>query len=223
MLLDSNQTIKEKNSNKDEENQAKIYFMAYELLNANPAKALQLYENEKFWKFRPLITFDLMSVELSKSTRPFEYMFLKKFNSMLYNLQLLSNLSDILGLVLVLTDMLNKSIFKSEAKKKTIRQFVESNQLTRDWPVSRVKKCVEAIQHVWAYAKLTLNDHIHSKISTDFNLTMPLNSEFTMDTQLSFLLPTISGDGFNIYSLIHYLCSIQNEILEFFENFKKSE
>ncbi len=131
MISEANQKIKELNTNKDDENQTKIYFMAYELLNPEPSKAMLLYENVKFWKFRPIVTFDLMSIELKKETKSYEFALLKKFTDLLYQLQMLPNLVEIIKLVKLLWTMFNKSIFKSEAKKKSLNNILSDIELPR--------------------------------------------------------------------------------------------
>jgi hypothetical protein len=55
--------------------------MAYELLNEDPAKKDYLYENEEFWKYRPIVTFELMTIELNLTTNPEHFKLLKKFTS----------------------------------------------------------------------------------------------------------------------------------------------
>jgi hypothetical protein len=130
-LTEANQAIKELNTNKDDENQTKIYFMAYELLNPDPAKAMQLYENVKFWKFRPIVTFDLMSIELKKETKSYEFSLLKKFTDSLYQLQMLPNLVEIIKLVKFLSSVLNKNLYKSEAKKKSLNNILSDIELPR--------------------------------------------------------------------------------------------
>ncbi len=56
--------------------------MSYELLLKNDEKRYHLYENDKFWKFRPIITFDLMSLELLNTTKNEQFKTLKKFCEM---------------------------------------------------------------------------------------------------------------------------------------------
>ena len=55
--------------------------MAYELLNEDPTKIGFLYENEEFWKYRPIVTFELMTIELNLTTNPEHFKLLKKFTS----------------------------------------------------------------------------------------------------------------------------------------------
>ncbi len=141
------------------DNQTKIYFMAYELLQADPEKAQLLYENEHFWKFRPIVTFDLMSIELVKETSPFMFSLLKKFTTMLYNLKLLENFPQIIKLVRFLNQTLNKSIFKSEAKNKSIKDFIDSNTLPKGLTRNHIQQGIDCLQNVWSYSKNLLNDH----------------------------------------------------------------
>ena len=127
----ANQIIKDQNTSKEGENQTKIYFLAYELLNPDKNKENLLYESEKFWKFRPIVTFDSMAIELIKETKTYEFTLLKTFSSMLYQLQLLPNLSEIIKLVKFLVRLFNKAIFKTDAKKKAIKDLIDTAELSR--------------------------------------------------------------------------------------------
>lgn len=44
-----------------------------------------------------------------------------------------------------------------------------------------------------------------------------------MDSKLSYFLPTLNGDGLYSYALIHWLASIQNDMLSFYINLKKEK
>lgn len=62
---------------------------------------------------------------------------------------------------------------------------------------------------------------VHSSISNDLNLTVSFKHKFDMNTKLSYFLPTMNGDGFLCYALIHFLGSLQNEMLQSYHGFKK--
>ena len=81
IVTEANDIIKEKDVREDE-NQSKIYFMAYELLNKNAEKDPFIYEKEQFWKFRPSITFDMMRIEFTNSGFINQFPILKKFSDL---------------------------------------------------------------------------------------------------------------------------------------------
>lgn len=133
-LTEANMVIKEQmmKASCDEENQSKIYFMAYELLNPDESKSFLLYENEQFWKYRPNVSFDLMAVEFSKlNVNKLKHGTLSKFLEINHQLQLMINLSPIVCLVKLFISVLNKSIFKNKARNMSIGEFVDSDDLPR--------------------------------------------------------------------------------------------
>lgn len=125
--MDANQIIRDENAKKSEqESQSQVYFMAYELVNIDPAKMHYLYEDESFWKYRPMISFELMVVELNKSKEDqATYRILKKFADNFYRLQFLANLAPMIQLVKSLITQLSKTVRKSFSQKHTIKEFVE--------------------------------------------------------------------------------------------------
>jgi hypothetical protein len=131
VISEANQAIKNLNKYRDDENQTRIYFMAYELLTQDSNKVGLLYENPKFWKFRPVVTFDLMAIELGKESKESDFKLLKRFTDLLYQLQFLPKLAEIVGLIKLLTSALDKAIFKSEAKKESINSVVNSMELPK--------------------------------------------------------------------------------------------
>jgi len=60
--------------------------MAYELLNPDHEKDKFLYENVSFWKFKPKVDFNMMFNELKNTTKPEEFLILKKFNELVIDL-----------------------------------------------------------------------------------------------------------------------------------------
>ena len=219
-INDANRLIRELNSREDE-NQSKIYFMAYELLNEDPLKKGFFYESEEFWRYRPIVTFDLMSVELNLTTNKEKFKVLKEFSKSIYKLQLLENYPDIIRLVKMLQTLLNKTIFKNSARNKSINDFINTNNLPKDWSKSQVESSVKCIQKVWHYSKQHLNDHIHSNVTRNSSLGDFFNHEFNLNTKLSYFLPTLFGDGLYCYALVHYLSSIQNGLLDYYHSIKK--
>ena len=217
-INESNKIIREKNSN--ESTQSKVYFMAYELLNEDQNTKYLLYENEEFWRYRPIVTFDLMRIELGLTTSKEQFKVLKQFSQSFYKLQLLENYPDIIKLVKVLHSLFNKAIFKQNAQNKTIKEFITQN-MPKDWTKKRVELSVNAMQNVWQYSKQHLNDHIRTFKENTSTLPDFFSHEFNLDTKLSYFLPTLFGDGLYCYALVHYLSSIQNDLLDYYHQIKK--
>ena len=220
-LNESNQLIQQQNL-QEEKNQSKIYFMAYELLNEDPTKKNHFYEHEEFWRYRPIVTFGLMTTELNLTTNKEKHKVLKQFSKSIYLLQMLDNYSDIIKLINMLHLTLNKAIFKYNAQHKSIRDFISTNNLPKDWSKKQVEFSVKCFQNVWLYSKQHLNDHIqNTNISKNSSLVDFFSHDFNMDTKLSFFLPTLNGDGLYCYALVHYLSSIQNKLLDYYHEIKK--
>ena len=59
----------------------KVYFMAYEFNDDNKISE-NLYENANFWKYKPEINIDIMSIQLKNQTNPEQFVKLKKFIEM---------------------------------------------------------------------------------------------------------------------------------------------
>lgn len=68
-----------KDHDTDQTQSKKLYFMAYELLNEDKELDKYLYQNLSFWKFKPKVDFVMMSNELKNTTKPEEFLILKKF------------------------------------------------------------------------------------------------------------------------------------------------
>lgn len=132
-LIQANEMIRAENAKKSEqESQSQVYFMAYELVNMDASKMHFLYEDEAFWKYRPMISFELMLVELNKSKEDQEtFRILKKFADNFYRLQLLVNLAPIVKLVKSLIEKLSKNIGKSIANENTIQSLIKKGGMSK--------------------------------------------------------------------------------------------
>ena len=106
---------------------AELYFMPYELTDLkNPIEDC-IYENNKFWKFKPTVSFNTIAVELINSTEPTSYILLKKFINLKDKLECVFYLPDIIKLFNQLQKYLSKTIFKEYASQNTLRACLESN------------------------------------------------------------------------------------------------
>lgn len=148
----SNQLIQEY-MGKDDSNQSKIYFMAYEILKKKNTESM--YENEELWKFRPLISFSFMSQELFNHTKQEHYKILKKFAELIGFLEVTFNLPSIIRFVNMLKKNLNKNILKYKACVTTVREFLSWNE----WSTKEVESSIKCFQYAWSMAKPYLNTY----------------------------------------------------------------
>ena len=214
--------LKDEDENKKEDNQCKkLYFMAYELNSEDPAKEKHIYENSDFWKYQPIVSLDLLRRELSTSTEKEEFSLLKKFIEMQDYLSLLPSMSDIVRLVNYLQSSFYKLIFRHFSAETTLKSALEQNLFSKEWTEQSVERVLESFQRVWMYSKQFLNNYINSNISSGLALKVTNNFEFSLDTKLSFFLPTLNGDGLLCYSMMHYLSKLHNEMLDFYHKIKR--
>jgi exopolysaccharide biosynthesis predicted pyruvyltransferase EpsI len=222
-LANANNLIQLDSEQSKDENQSQVYFMAYELIKPDADRAKYMYENEQFWKYRPVVTFELMKIELSKLTEQEQNRFkiLRKFSAMFFQLELLANLAPMTKLVNVLMARLNKTIFKQTARDTAVGKFIDSLPGLSAEERHELLHSIACFQRVWSHVKDRLNTHIISTISKDMNLIVPIDLQFTHETSLSYFLPTLSADGLVCYALIHKLTTIQNEMLDSYQSIKK--
>jgi hypothetical protein len=140
---------------RDDSKQSKVYFMAYELIDET--KSQVLYENERLWKFRPLVSFGFMVQEMNMQTTLEHHKVLKQFGRLAGSLELVFELPRIVGLVNMLRRLLGISIFKYKAQASSIGELIGGVELPAGWSVERVEKCLESFQLVWN----TLKTDIH--------------------------------------------------------------
>jgi hypothetical protein len=77
------------------------------------------------------------------------------------------------------------------------------------------------LQKAWSFCSRYLNSHINASISKNSNINIDRDFKFDLNTKLSYLLPTLYGDGLACYAIVHYLSHVQNEIIEFYNSNKK--
>lgn len=195
--------------------------MAYEL--TTDPNSEYLYEMEKFWRFRPLISFNFMAQELKNTTKSDHFKILKQFAHLIDHLELTFHLPAIMRLLNLFKSKLNKRVSKYKSQNMSVRQFFESSaQLIDGWTIQKAEKILESFQFVWSAIKDEIDRYIVSSISPNSFLTArPTGEKFDLDAKLSYFLPTLNGDGLYSYALIHWLASIHNDMLSFYINLKK--
>ncbi|RMZ93472.1 E3 ubiquitin-ligase RNF213-like [Brachionus plicatilis] len=215
-LSESNRKIREKNQefSSKENSQSALYFMAYELIPMMTSKENYLYENELFWKYRPSISFDLISKEFAKvQQNKNNYAILSKFIEINFQLELLVNLGLIMQMVNLFKSEHNKNISKSKARAESLGEYLSSISVPKGWSLEKIKLCVNAYQNTWLFIQPKISEYMLKNFPKQ-NLSVQFQHSFDMTTKLSYFLPTLSGDGFLSYLMIHYMAKIQNEMLE---------
>lgn len=215
---------KEKNDEGDQSQ--KVYFMAYERIKDKEKQFM--YENSEFWKYAPHVSFRMMGIELLNTTQIEEYAILKKLIAMKDKLALVRHLPSMVKFINLLQETYSKRLFKHYANKSSIRDILLSKdedklKIDSDWFQQENQKIVRSFQEVWQSAKLYLAEYIRENIKVAESSVFDLSFEFNLDTNLSLYLPSLHGDGLIVYSMIHYLSSIQNEMLLFYYKKKSIE
>ncbi len=150
---------------RDESKQSKVYFMAYELMDES--KSQVLYENERLWKFKPLVSFSFMVQEMNIQTKPEHYKVLKQFGRLTDSLELVFELPTIVGMVNMLRKLLGRKIFKYKAQSYSIGELIQNVELPGGWNVERMERCLQSFQLVWNALKT--NIHKYSKCELAFD------------------------------------------------------
>lgn len=207
----------------NENDKAELYFMAYELIpNASHSQNVScIYEKELFWKYRPALSFNIMSIELKNTTYPKEYNFLKTFIRMKDQLEIIFDLPAIIRMINILYELLNKKIFKEYSQKKSLMDFLSSNDIQNDNLKKQIEYGLEAFQRAWQKSKSTLPSHINQNLKQIQIQRINFELNFTLNSKLSYFLLNLTGDGSACYSLIHYLVSIHNELISFYKSYAK--
>ena len=122
-LKRANDAILKGNSN--ETKKSNIYFMAYEIMLQSLNKASFTYEKDKYWKFRPFVSFKTMSIEFvcSKENRN-NYSTLNKFIELKSKLERINNLSEMIALIKFLN---SQKISTYKAHSKSIGEYLNKS------------------------------------------------------------------------------------------------
>jgi hypothetical protein len=196
---------------------SKLFFMAYELLSE--PKNDYLYGDDAIWKYREIVTFNSMSIDLKNNLKlKDQFKILKKFHELQSKLNLVQfNLPPIMLLVNFLR---KKSCSQHIAQNKTIGEYLNTYRLRHRINtnlMAQLKESIHSFHQVWSFIKLN-NQCIQNYQSI---LTFNLEYRVDLNSKLSYFLPTLTGDGLFSYSFIKFLCSIQNEMLHYYHEIKE--
>ena len=211
-------TLKAEEEKNTEESQ-KVYFMAYELTSQK--ENIKLYENPMFWKFQPNVDLNTMNIELANGTRIEEFKILKKLIETIEHLQLLTYLPPIVRLVNCLNKRYYKRLFKHFARSNSLQDLLNSTEIEFDMGFNEVTESIQCLERAWNSAKAILPAYMRETFPQQQAVKFNADQEFNVDSKVSHLLPTTSGDGLPIYVLLHFLSSIHNDLISFYFN-KKS-
>jgi hypothetical protein len=81
IVTTSTRILREESNKESDKPNDKLYFMAYEL-STDITKENYLYQNSEYWKYSPIVDFQIMKNELNSNTEKDEYLLLKKFIQM---------------------------------------------------------------------------------------------------------------------------------------------
>jgi len=213
------------NSEKDQEEDQnkKVYFMAYERLT-DDTKRGHIYENDKFWKYIPNVSFNTLKIELDKTGQPEDHVILRKFAAMSEGLNLVANLPMMIRLINLFRDTFHRSLFKHYAYKHSVRDVLGS-KLLESGKLSRlgIEQAVGCFQNVWRRVRNELLNYILNEVPEIQTFAFDAEFAFSMDSKVSSFLPGIHGNGMNAYAMLHYLGTIHNETLSVYYKKKSIE
>ena len=86
---------------------------------------------------------------------------------------------------------------------------------------NEVTESIQCLERAWNSAKAILPAYMRETFPQQQAVKFNADQEFNVDSKVSHLLPTTSGDGLPIYVLLHFLSSIHNDLISFYFN-KKS-
>jgi hypothetical protein len=123
----------------------------------------------------------------------------------------------------VLQNIFYKNLFKHFANENSIKDILIKDYFPKEWTNDSIKYVINNFQATLREIGQHLIDHLKSsKIETNISVANLINYEYTLDSKLSAFLPTFNTQGLLTFAIIHYLCKIQNEILEFYHNYNKT-
>lgn len=92
-----------------------------------------------------------------------------------------------------------------------------SSAFVSEWSNQKnLESVLDKFQTVWINTKSHLAEYISKNISKNCSLVQTMDFEFNISTPLSVFLPTVNGDGLVTYAMIHCLCRLHNELIEFY-------
>ena len=81
IVTNSTKLLREESKKDNDKPNDKLYFMAYEL-SIDSNKETFLYQNPEYWKYSPIVDFQIMKNELNSNTEKDDFVLLKKFIEM---------------------------------------------------------------------------------------------------------------------------------------------
>jgi hypothetical protein len=116
-----------------------------------------------------------------------------------------------------------KNLFKHFANENSIKDILLKNYFPKEWTYDSIQSMINNFEAALSETGQHLHDHLESsKVKTNISVASLIDFQYSLDSKLSAFLPTFNTQGLLTFALIHYLCKIQNEILEFYHNYKRS-
>ena len=110
---------------------------------------------------------------------------------------------------------------KHFARSNSLQDLLNSTEIEFDMGFNEVTESIQCLERAWNSAKAILPAYMRETFPQQQAVKFNADQEFNVDSKVSHLLPTTSGDGLPIYVLLHFLSSIHNDLISFYFN-KKS-
>lgn len=223
------------NKLKENTTQSQILSVSYDLLQSS-----SLVNEKPYWFYRTYISIDsfIRSLCAQKSA---QLNVLKQFFENIYQFELIKYLPSLIRMINLLYSVYNRQIGRKEASNVCVKQLLEensdavnifknstSNKLTIINGSKSFLIVWNRLKHYLVEKNFYLNFNNY-KINQNLNADdIQLNDNDCEKLKLSHLLPTFiendndiidgSNNGRHIYIIVYYLCTLQNEFLNFYKN-----
>ncbi len=137
----------------------KLYFMAYELLTVSKDKQLIVYENHDFWKYKPVVSLELLKMELQTTTEKDQFTVLKTFIEMQNVLVLLPVLMDVMKFVNYMLGSHSKWMFKHIIMQTSLRKAFQQKLFSAEWTEEKLERTVDAFNKIWIKSRDFLSQY----------------------------------------------------------------
>ncbi|CAI8002399.1 E3 ubiquitin-protein ligase rnf213-alpha [Geodia barretti] len=185
--------------NDDKQEHDPLYYLVYER-----APMVKDSLEPHLWGYRPRITLEHLTRYLQQQKK---FPILEEFLKNEPVLQATQYIPDIVRLQKQLFDELHHRINHKVAHTVSIHDFI-LRQHTKSVQ-SQYLEMVSSVQNAWALVRDQLKDHGHLKVDEKY-----LQEHLGLDTTLEYFIPTTTGPGACTFSLLHYLCYVHNNYID---------
>uniref|UniRef100_A0A1X7TWB5 RZ-type domain-containing protein n=1 Tax=Amphimedon queenslandica TaxID=400682 RepID=A0A1X7TWB5_AMPQE len=197
-------TVLQLNEGKEDLN--RLFFVIHERVNVPPTAV-----TPHLWSYHSRITLEHLSqvVSTQKETCPILHEFLKKEPL----LRATQYLSAIVKLQQTMYHLSHRKLDKKEVAQISIGTYMNTSMLQKDlhYEMKRdqLYEKLKCLRKAWALVKERLKDHTRVPVDSDFLKTVTWDD----DTPLSYLIPTLKGDGVCTVALVDLLVGLHNDFI----------